>query len=133
MTYAELESRCVTPPWTPYLFQNIVTNGLRIGKFGNSNPAYPFDWITVDTSGFITIAGAPPFNSNSGTCTIEAGAKLEIFVSKAGDVNDFQYQVISASLSSQEIDWTFKLKNPDQKQNFNFILTVTFYEVPQQS
>lgn len=111
MSYTELQNGCAGP-WTPYLFQNIVNNGLQIGRFGNSNPAYPLDWITVDTSGFITIAGT--FFANSGICTIEAGAKLEIFVTKAGDINDYQYQVISASLSSQEIDWTFKLRDPSK-------------------
>lgn len=56
MTYAQLSANCANT-WTPQLFQNILTNGLRIGRFGNSNPAYPLDWITVDTSGFNTIQG----------------------------------------------------------------------------
>lgn len=66
-----------------------------IGRFGNANPEYPLDWITMDTSSYSAIIGT--FTSSTGVCQIEAGAKMEVFVSK---VSNSQYQVISASLKS---------------------------------
>jgi hypothetical protein len=54
LTYAELETFCKQKSWRSLvLFQNFNKEGAfgKVGKYANSNPNFPQDWIDIDSIG----------------------------------------------------------------------------------
>lgn len=54
LTYDELETFCKQKSWRSLvLFQNFNKNGAfgKVGRYANSDPNYPKDWIDIDFNG----------------------------------------------------------------------------------
>lgn len=106
-----------------------------VGRFGNANPHYISDWIKVELDQSkdkfdITV----DWDENTGTCAFPSSYFVQVFYTKINTKSKPQYQIVKVSHYADTLNaWVFKKPNAGEKQDFQALLSVQFYEYDQEA
>ena len=81
------------------IFQNLY-NLKQIGKYGNSDPHFVDDWITVERNLNVNLNSQK--DETDGSCSFTNEAKIRIFYQKIGKMENAQRTIIKADLTWQQ-------------------------------
>lgn len=105
----------------------------QIGKYGNSDPHFVDDWITVAQDKKVLMSA----EIIDGACSFPSNAILRIFHEKIGKTDNYQSIIKKADLvwkrENNQNEWKYTKPNPTQKQRFQISVGVQYYSVPQET
>ena len=127
-TSAELQTFCAGTDYQNIaLFQNLVDNMLNVGIYGNSNPHFLTDWVTVEYES--TSAANPTLSGRS--CTWDSAHQLVFYLTRLGTDDNPQYKISRAILTPVRLTWEHDLIDATASKDFHVLLSISFQEVPQ--
>ena len=129
-TNTQLQSFCTgTDNQNIALFKNLINNLKYVGIYGNSNPHFISDWVSVTYVS--TSATSASYSGRS--CSFDAGMSLRFYLTRLGTTDNPQYKVTSVRIVPQRLTWTHTKLLSTDTQDFHALLSISFHVVPQSS
>ena len=96
LNFDELIDFCTNQKYSNLMiFQNLY-NLKKIGKYGNSDPHFVDDWITVSQNKKVNLN--PTIDEGDGSCSFPSKGQISIFYQKIGRVDNPQFVIVKANL-----------------------------------
>ncbi len=125
----DLQTFCETNPTQVALINNLITNLQRVGIYGNANPHFPLDWVTVEhlSSSILT----PNWDASTTSCIWSGSYSLRFYYTRLGVEDNPQYKITRVRLVPERAVWKYSQVQVGDSQDFHFLLSISFHEVPQ--
>lgn len=90
-----------------------------MGRYANSNPNYPQDWLDITRESGSEFDNSGEFNMFTGTCSLPSVHHIEVFYQKINTADNPLYTVAGMRHSvSSDNNWTFTNGDRTKKQRF---------------
>lgn len=122
LTFDELKEFCEQKTWRSLaIFQNFYQDDAfeKVGRYANSDPNYPEDWIDITREANDQFDNAGVFDRNSGACTFPSIHIVEVFYQRINTAEEPLYTVAGMKHHSTKANvWTFNNGDRKKKQRF---------------